>query len=62
MQRYTHRGCPHCDDPNVHYPQPVAPCILNSPLAMVIPPGGVHLSCPAHPEGHHVFGPVQVRC
>jgi len=23
---------------------------------MVIPPEGVHLSCPVHPEGHHVFG------
>ena len=23
---------------------------------MVIPPEGVHLDCPAHPEGHHVFG------
>lgn len=31
-------------------------CILNQPLMMVIPPDGVHLSCNAHPEGHHVFG------
>jgi hypothetical protein len=23
---------------------------------MVIPPEGVHLDCPAHPEGHHIFG------
>lgn len=31
-------------------------CTLNKPLWMVIPPGGVHLECPVHPEGHHVFG------
>lgn len=36
-------------------------CVLNTPLYMVIPPDGVHLSCPAHPEGHHVFG-NQVTC
>jgi len=31
-------------------------CVLNKPLMMVIPPDGAHLSCPAHAEGHHVFG------
>jgi hypothetical protein len=31
-------------------------CVLNKPLYMVIPPEGIHLSCPAHSEGHHVFG------
>jgi len=29
---------------------------------MVIPPGGVHLECPVHPEGHHVFGHQVVYC
>jgi hypothetical protein len=23
---------------------------------MVIPPEGIHLSCPVHPEGHHIYG------
>jgi len=23
---------------------------------MVIPPQGIHLSCPVHPEGHHIYG------
>jgi hypothetical protein len=23
---------------------------------MVIPPEGVHISCPVHPEGHHIYG------
>jgi hypothetical protein len=36
-------------------------CILNKPLYMVIPPEGVHLSCPCHSGGHHIYG-NQVRC
>jgi hypothetical protein len=28
---------------------------------MVIPPEGCHLTCPAHPEGHHVFGPGMMQ-
>lgn len=51
--------CPHC---RPQEPQPdLSQCCLNKPLMMVIPPGGVHLSCPVHPEGHHIHG-QQVRC
>src|SRR5271157_2470442 len=52
------RKCPFCD-PNYKPRDPFreSRCVLNQPLFMVIPPGGVHLSCPIHPEGHHVFGP-----
>lgn len=51
--------CPYCD-PNYRRPDPwrESRCVLNQPLMMVIPPGGVHLSCPAHPAGHHIFGPA----
>jgi hypothetical protein len=52
-----YRRCPYCD-PNYRRPDPwqESQCVLNQPLMMVIPPEGVHLSCPAHPEGHHIFG------
>ena len=33
-------------------------CVLNQPLMMVIPPEGVHLNCPAHSGGHHIYGRV----
>ena len=50
--------CPFCDkDYKPRDPFRESRCVLNQPLMMVIPPGGVHLSCPIHPEGHHVFGP-----
>src|SRR5208282_5424767 len=50
--------CPFCDPKFVpRDPFRESQCVLNKPLWMVIPPGGVHLSCPVHPEGHHVFGP-----
>jgi|SRR5208283_1006458 len=55
--RKIHKGkCPFCD-PWARDPWVEAQCVLNKPLWMVIPPGGVHLNCPVHPEGHHVFGP-----
>jgi hypothetical protein len=52
------KECPFCK-PGRKRPDPwrESQCTLNKPLWMVIPPGGVHLSCPVHPEGHHVFGP-----
>ena len=46
-------NCPGCNKP---YKPPIEQCSLNKPLWMVIPPEGVHLSCPIHPQGHHVFG------
>ena len=50
--------CPFCDPARPKRdPWKESQCVLNKPLFMVIPPGGVHLSCPVHPEGHHVFGP-----
>lgn len=48
-------GCP--DTQPVSYGQ----CSLNQPLSMVIPPEGVHLSCPVHYHGHHIYGP-RVHC
>lgn len=51
------KPCPFCDpDFKPLDPWREAQCVLNKPLMMVIPPGGVRLSCPVHPEGHHVFG------
>ena len=52
------KKCPFCD-PNFKPRDPWrgAQCVLNKPLFMVIPPEGVHLECPVHPERHHVFGP-----
>lgn len=46
--------CPYCEHP----PDPFrdSQCVLNKPLHMVIPPQGAHLSCPVHPDGHHIFG------
>lgn len=59
---YNHRhtlpcGCPQ-PWPN---PRNNIRCILNQPLMMVIGPEGVHLSCPAHPAGHHIYG-TQITC
>lgn len=48
--------CPHCAQPQP-FSFPDSQCVLNKPLMMLIPPQGVHLSCPVHPGGHHVFGP-----
>lgn len=53
-------NCPWCD--RQQQPKPdTSQCILNKPLMMVIPPGGVHLPCPCHPEGHHIRG-TEIRC
>jgi hypothetical protein len=49
-------NCPFCKPAQRPDPWRDAQCTLNKPLWMVIPPEGVHLSCPVHPEGHHVFG------
>jgi hypothetical protein len=51
--------CPYCpaDSGEAFDPFKLAHCVLNKPLFMVIPPEGVHLNCPVHPEGHHVHGP-----
>ena len=48
------RRCPWC--PPRPPRLPLAECSLHKPLWMVIPPGGVHISCPVHPNGHHIFG------
>jgi hypothetical protein len=48
-------SCLSCTRPR---PLPTAiGCVLEKPLMMVIPPQGVHLDCPVHLEGHHIFGP-----
>lgn len=54
--------CPFCPPDK----QPIDPwkesqCVLNKPLWMVIPAGGIHLHCPVHPEGHHVYG-TEITC
>jgi len=54
--RCPHPNCPANDEPWID-PWEASQCTLNKPLFMVIPPGGVHLSCPVHPEGHHIYGP-----
>ena len=55
--RSSKSKCPFCDpDYKPRDPWRESQCVLNKPLMMVIPPGGVHLDCPVHPEGHHVFG------
>lgn len=50
-------GSSECDDPRCPCHQfhkqridkyPILECILGKPLLMVIPPEGVHLSCPVH--------------
>lgn len=51
--------CPFCDRPVDPWRE--SQCVLNQPLMMVIPPGGVHLDCPVHPAGHHIFG-NQITC
>ncbi len=53
--RCPHPGCPSNQEPWID-PWEESQCTLNKPLWMVIPPEGVHISCPAHPEGHHIYG------
>ena len=45
-----------CGCPRPWKPESVYDCVLGKPLMMVIPPEGIHLSCPVHPAGHHVYG------
>jgi hypothetical protein len=54
--------CPYCPPtaPEID-PYDGRECTLNKPLWMVIPPGGIHLSCPVHPEGHHIYG-MDITC
>lgn len=57
MFKKSKKECPFCKpDYNPFDPYRESQCTLNKPLWMVIPPGGVHLECPVHPDGHHVFG------
>jgi len=57
------KNCPDCDPKKPRNdPWKNAQCTAHKPLLMVIPPGGTHLSCPVHPEGHHIYGPPQVMC
>jgi hypothetical protein len=51
-------GCPENDRPE---PLDTRECTLNKPLWMVIPAEGIHLACPVHPEGHHIYG-TQITC
>ena len=59
--RCPHPNCPANDEPYID-PWEASQCTLNKPLFMVIPPGGVHLSCPVHPGGHHIDGPGITWC
>jgi hypothetical protein len=52
------KPCPDCQRPKPRrHPDYSPECTLNKPLWMVIPPEGAHLSCPIHPNGHHIYGP-----
>ena len=54
--------CPFCPpDKQPRDPWKESQCVLNKPIWMVIPPEGIHLSCPVHPEGHHIYG-TQITC
>lgn len=53
------KNCPYCGKQKSD-PWREAQCVLNKPLMMAIPPEGVHLSCPVHPDGHHVFGSASI--
>ena len=52
--------CPFCNPKP--WPKPEAECVLGKPLWMVIPPGGMHMACPAHAEGHHIHGSSWTLC
>jgi hypothetical protein len=54
--------CPYCPptEPEID-PFDGRECVLNKPLWMVIPAEGIHLHCPVHPEGHHIYG-NQITC
>ena len=41
---------PQRDDDDSRY------CVLNKPLLLVIPHGGMRISCPVHHEGHFIRG------
>ena len=53
--RCPHPNCPSNKEPWID-PWEGSQCTLNKPIWMVIPPEGVHISCPVHPEGHHIYG------
>lgn len=54
-KRCPHPNCPANKEPWID-PWEASQCTLNKPLWMVIPPEGVHIPCPVHPEGHHIYG------
>ena len=63
LRKPSTKKCPFCDPERKPFdPFRESRCVLNQPLMMVIPPGGVHLECPVHSEGHHVFGPQVTFC
>ena len=45
-----------CGCPAPWPPNDSQQCVLNKPMGIVIGPKGIHLSCPAHPAGHHIYG------
>ena len=53
--RCPHPNCPSNQEPWID-PWEESQCTLTKPLWMVIPPEGVHISCPVHSEGHHIPG------
>jgi hypothetical protein len=59
---YRKPRCPYCPptEPEID-PYDGRECSLNKPLWMVIPAEGIHLHCPVHPEGHHIYG-NQITC
>jgi hypothetical protein len=52
---------PNCPENDKEDPWDTRECVLNKPLWMVIPAEGIHLACPVHPEGHHIYG-TQITC
>lgn len=50
-----------CGCPEPWSPDTFNQCTLSKPLLIVIPPKGIHLSCPVHSAGHHIYG-SRVHC
>ena len=45
-----------------YMPNPNFSCTRGKPLLMVIPPEGITISCPVHPNGHFIKGPNRISC
>lgn len=58
---YTQKPCPHCQPELPIDNSDQSQCVLNKPLMIHIPSEGIHLSCPIHSNGHHIFG-QQIKC